>query len=673
MPRNRGRLTLCVSAVLLAAACTESALTSPEREALLPSTTADLTYSGSEQILVGQSKQLYSKLAAAAKTAGVSLAWRSTNTAVATVSSLGVAKGIGIGRSIAISTLNGKSDTINVFVSASTTTTTSTAPVATVTVSVSTTSIATGQAIQATATTKDAGGQLLSGRVIGWSTSNAAIAKVSGTGLITGVAAGSATIIATSEGKNGSKSMSVTTTPTVPTTSTSTGPAAVAALPRVYVNTQWVQPTGKTIAVKAGGNLQAAIDAAVPGDVITLPPGAVFVGPFNLKPKSGSGWITIRTAALDASLPAPGQRMTPKYASQLPKLVSTGYNQSVINTTPNSRNYRIMGVEITTVGSFTYLNALVRLGDASANQGTSTPSNLILDRVYIHGNPWLNLTRCVLLNSATTAIIDSYLSKCHAAGFDSQAIVGWNGPGPYKIVNNFLEGAGETIMFGGATPATVGLIPSDIEIRRNHFYKPATWVGGAWAIKNLFELKFARRVLVEGNIFDGNWQQAQTGYAMVIKTSSSSSWAVTEDVTIRLNRIRNVGAGFALNGVEGGATLRASRITIVDNVIDNVNVSPYRGDGRLLTAMNGVKDVILEHNTMVSSGSLNGAMVFDQGPSITRFTARNNILDRGGYGVKGAGSAEGKGSLDSYSPGYLFSHNVILGNSATPYPTQTYF
>jgi hypothetical protein len=411
----------------------------------------------------------------------------------------------------------------------------------------------------------------------------------------------------------------------------------------------------------------------VPGDVITLPPGAVFVGPFNLKPKSGSGWITIRTAALDASLPAPGQRMTPKYASQLPKLVSTGYNQSVINTTPNSRNYRIMGVEITTVGSFTYLNALVRLGDPSANQGTSAPSNLILDRVYIHGQTWLNLTRCVLLNSAATAIIDSHLSKCHAAGFDSQAIVGWNGPGPYKIVNNYLEGAGETIMFGGANPATVGLIPSDIEIRRNHFYKPASWIGSPWAIKNLFELKFARRVLVEGNIFDGNWHQAQTGYAMVLKTSSSASWAVTEDVTIRLNKIRNVGAGFALNGVEGGATLRASRITIVDNVLDNVNVSPYKGDGRLMTATNGVKDVILEHNTMVSSGSLNGALILDQGPSITRFTARNNIFDRGGYGVKGAGTAEGKGSLDTFSPGYLFSHNVILGNSATPYPAQTYF
>ena len=38
----------------------------------------------------------------------------------------------------------------------------------------------------------------------------------------------------------------------------------------------------------------------------------------------------------------------------------------------------------------------------------------------------------------------------HAIGADSRAISGWNGPRPFKVVNNCLEGAWERLIFGGA-------------------------------------------------------------------------------------------------------------------------------------------------------------------------------------------------------------------------------
>ena len=50
--------------------------------------------------------------------------------------------------------------------------------------------------------------------------------------------------------------------------------AAEPALPHVYIDTTHVSATGKTIAVAAGGNFQAALIAARPGDVITLAAGA---------------------------------------------------------------------------------------------------------------------------------------------------------------------------------------------------------------------------------------------------------------------------------------------------------------------------------------------------------------------------------------------------------------
>ena len=39
-----------------------------------------------------------------------------------------------------------------------------------------------------------------------------------------------------------------------------------------------------------------------------------------------------------------------------------------------------------------------------------------------------------------TAVIDSWIDECHIHGFDSQAICTWNGPGPFRIENCFLEG-----------------------------------------------------------------------------------------------------------------------------------------------------------------------------------------------------------------------------------------
>ena len=81
------------------------------------------------------------------------------------------------------------------------------------------------------------------------------------------------------------------------------------------------------------------------------------------------------------------------------------------------------------------------------------------------------------MNSARTAVVDSYLSNLHEVGADSQAIAGWNGPGPFKIVNNYLEGAGENVMFGGADPRIPNLVPSDIEIRKQPSLQAALVAG----------------------------------------------------------------------------------------------------------------------------------------------------------------------------------------------------
>ncbi len=193
---------------------------------------------------------------------------------------------------------------------------------------------------------------------------------------------------------------------------------------------------------------------------------------------------------------------------------------------------------------------IVTLGEAGAPQTTlaSVPSDLVLDRLYIHGQTTTNTSRCVALNSARTQISDSSLDECHGKGFDSQAIWGGNGPGPFKIVNNTLRGAGENIMFGGSDPAIPGLVPSDIEIRRNYIHTPLSWKG-VWTKKNLVELKNAVRVLIEGNVFDGSWPDGQSGGAITLMGTNQGGgcrWCRVTDITLRRNLVRNNASGLTV-------------------------------------------------------------------------------------------------------------------------------
>jgi hypothetical protein len=99
----------------------------------------------------------------------------------------------------------------------------------------------------------------------------------------------------------------------------------------------------------------------------------------------------------------------------------------------------------------------------------------VLDRLYIHGDPVRGQKRCLALDSASTEILNSYFEHCRHFAEDSQAIAGFNGPGPYRIENNYLEASTMSILFGGADPATPNLVPSDIVIRRNHLTKKTSW------------------------------------------------------------------------------------------------------------------------------------------------------------------------------------------------------
>src|SRR5262249_41210289 len=149
--------------------------------------------------------------------------------------------------------------------------------------------------------------------------------------------------------------------------------------------------------------------------------------------------------------------ITPSYSPVMPKILSPNTDPAIRAAT-GAHHFRFLGLEIG-VKSGTNIYEIVNFG-ADQSSLSQVPNNLIVDRCYIHGNPTENARRGVNVNSASTAIIDSYISEIHEVGADSQTICGWNGPGPFKIVNNYLEGAGENVMFGGADASIKNLVPS---------------------------------------------------------------------------------------------------------------------------------------------------------------------------------------------------------------------
>ncbi|HEX5736714.1 MAG TPA: PKD domain-containing protein [Blastocatellia bacterium] len=451
-------------------------------------------------------------------------------------------------------------------------------------------------------------------------------------------------------------------------------------LPRVFLDTTCPTLTGAVFNLNSGGDLQTALNSAQPGDTIVLQAGAVFTGNFTLPVKPGNGWIIVRTSNLPG-LPAEGSRVSPSHSSAMPRVI-TPNSAPAIKTAPGAHHFRFIGVEFGIAAGVATNHGIVTLGDGGSAQNSLSlvPHNIVIDRCYIHGNATGNVSRGVALNSASTAIIDSYIANCHGVGFDTQAICGWNGPGPFKIVNNYLEGAGENVMFGGADPKVANLVPSDIEFRRNLCSKPLSWLrtepsyaGVPWSVKNLFELKNAQRVLVDGNVFENCWLDAQVGFAIqltVRNQDGTAPWSVVQDVTFTNNIVRHSAAGINFLGRDdlfpSGPT---QRVKVRNNLFVDIGGARWGGNGRLFQLLSGTIHVQIDHNTAFQTNNI----VTADGAPHTGFVYTNNLTPHNDYGVIGGGFGIGNSTLVQCFPSAIFSKNVIVAGPSSVYPAGNFF
>src|SRR5216117_2448837 len=168
-----------------------------------PVATVTLT-PGSATVNEGQTLQLTATLKDANGNilTGRSITWSSSNSSAATVNATGLVTGVVAGSATITARSEGQSGTSAITVVHM--------PVASVTVTPASGTVSAGSSLSLTATPKDANGNPLVGRTVTWQSSNTSAATVNGSGLVSGVAAGSATITATSEGQSGTSAITVT-------------------------------------------------------------------------------------------------------------------------------------------------------------------------------------------------------------------------------------------------------------------------------------------------------------------------------------------------------------------------------------------------------------------------------------------------------------------------------
>jgi hypothetical protein len=269
--------------------------------------------------------------------------------------------------------------------------------------------------------------------------------------------------------------------------------------------------------------------------------------------------------------------------------------------------------------------------------------------------------------------------------------------GPYKIVNNFLEASGENIMFGGGRGSAT---PQDIEVRHNHMFKPMTWMrgqpgyvggrnGDPFIVKNLFELKNAQRVLLDGNILENTWGGfTQVGFAILLTPKNPAGCPVCQvtDVTIRYNSIRHVGSGLQIANAlsDNGSPLDGQRYSIHDDVIDDIDGAKYGGPSELaqVSVSAGaplLQNITINHITAFPSHMLFliGNMVATRTP-MKNFVFTNSIVNAGSAPVWSTGGGPGNCAFHDKPlitfkacfGGYTFAANAIIASSSAYPPTD---
>jgi hypothetical protein len=281
---------------------------------------------------------------------------------------------------------------------------------------------------------------------------------------------------------------------------------------------------------------------------------------------------------------------------------------------------------------------------------------------------------------------DPYSSRDDTEG--CQCFMAGVGPGPYQIINNYIDASGTVVHFddtGGTR------IRGDYVVERNRFHVPPEQIyntpasdGYKYANRQPLEWKGGQRIAINGNIFDSNYSDVTPTGAFYVITPRMGGY--TTDVDVTNNTFEHGPGGVsAITPIESTPPTTPDpglRFRLKNNLFWDINGWKYTSNdpstGALLTATGGPnEDLIIDHNTFFdnrgrSSQWINWSTYPVEGVQITNnFLFYSNTGGASGIGTGGWSNSHNCGGLGNEDlmncgfiagsrPDYIFSGNVIV-------------
>lgn len=236
----------------------------------------------------------------------------------------------------------------------------------------------------------------------------------------------------------------------------------------------------------------------------------------------------------------------------------------------------------------------------------------------VYGNPSAVAIGCV---NVTAGSISSVENSNNFGSFNTEgcnAVIAGQGPGPYKVENNHIEGAGLTWHFddgGGSTR-----VRGDYTWHHNYVHFPLRYLYAPWntasdglfySVRQPLEWKSGQRADISGNIFDTTYDNNDTVAGFITITSVAGQGDT--DFNIHDNTFKHGPNVFQLPDITaGGANVMTppfARIAVKNNLAYDIDGAFYYspevvagGNSWYFEGPSGVEDFVIDHNSFIGSG-----------------------------------------------------------------------
>ena len=452
-------------------------------------------------------------------------------------------------------------------------------------------------------------------------------------------------------------------------------PVAVAELPQGCKVPIYPTPT-KTVNVSSMAALQSAVNAAAAtcSVKIVIKSGVKYIGSLIIPASACSTTPNLLESSNIAAFP---RLQTVSFATVKDKsfpIFQANSSSPAISISNNANGWNFAGLEVTVLPTVLNLYDIWTMG-VTTTTTAALPHNITIDRCVIHASPATKgnyVARGINLNAVNGTVMFSAIYDIVNPGQDTQAINVYNSPGPIQIFGNYLRASGENIMlFSQCLGYDFPYCPivSDVTIRRNYISKNAAWLslpkgclqGGqpqCYDVKNLIELKNGQRVLIDSNILDTTFAQAQDE---AIIMNCDLTWPVQStpqtctDLTITNNLVEHAPMFGVIAG--SGTTQTGQRILVRNNIALDISAVKWGGPGSSFQIQR-TNFLTIDHNTILNTPLYNGIEFADALPSTnTNFQYTNNFQ----YGSPFANGMN-PGQTIAEIAAAIYGANILVGD-----------